>query len=120
MSHPVVHWEIGGRDAEALRAFYGKLFGWTMTGAGPNYTTVQAVDGGLGGGIMQTPEGAPPYVTIYVRVDDLDAALADIGQLGGRTVVAPTKIDETMSFALFADPEGTVVGLLRLVSPAPA
>jgi len=38
----------------ALREFYAKAFGWTITDAGPNYCLVQPADGGLGGGIMQT------------------------------------------------------------------
>jgi predicted enzyme related to lactoylglutathione lyase len=118
MSHPIVHWEIGGHDAAALREFYAKAFGWTMTAGGPNYTLVQPA-GGLGGGIMQVPEGTAAYVTVYVQVDDLDAKLTEIGQLGGKVVVAPTEIDENMSFALFADPEGAVVGLLRTTSPFP-
>lgn len=47
----------------------------------------------------------------------LDAKLTEIGQLGGKVVVAATAIDDKMSFALFADPEGTVVGLLRTTAP---
>ena len=31
MGQPVVHFEIGGRDADKLRAFYGELFDWKMT-----------------------------------------------------------------------------------------
>lgn len=117
MSHPVVHWEIAGRDAEALREFYSKAFGWTMADAGPAYTLVEPVNGGLAGGIMQSPAGTPPYVTIYVRVDDLEATLTEIGQLGGKAVVPPTRIDDTMSFAMFADPEGSLIGLLRQTGP---
>jgi hypothetical protein len=117
MANPVVHWEIGGRDTAALREFYGKAFGWMMTDAGPDYTLVAPADGGLGGGIMRAREGVPPYVTIYVQVDDLDAALGEIGTLGGRTLVPPTTIDDDASFALFADPEGNVVGLLRATGP---
>ncbi len=113
MNHPVVHWEIGGPDAAALRQFYGNAFGWAMTEAGPGYTMVDSGAGGLGGGIMQTPAGVPPYATVYVRVDDLEAKLAEIGQLGGKTVVPPTKISDAMSFAMFADPGGAVVGLLH-------
>lgn len=112
MSHPIVHWEIGGRDAKALLKFYGGAFGWTMTDAGPEYTLVSA-DGGIGGGIMQVSEGVPPHVTVYIRADDLEAKLAEIEELGGKTIMPPKKIDETMSFALFADPEGTVIGLLQ-------
>ena len=78
MSNPVVHWEIGATDAPATREFYAKVFGWTMTDAGAEYTLVPAIDGGLGGGIQQIRPGMPPFVTIYVEVDDLDAKLDEI------------------------------------------
>jgi predicted enzyme related to lactoylglutathione lyase len=117
MSNPVVHWEIGGRDAGSLRDFYRKAFGWHFTDAGPQYTLVQPENGGLGGGIMQVAQGASPYVTIYISVDDLDLTLTEIQRLGGRTVVPPTAISDVASFALFADPEGTVVGLLKTTGP---
>ena len=31
VARPIVHWEIQGRDAEKLRAFYGTMFEWEMT-----------------------------------------------------------------------------------------
>jgi predicted enzyme related to lactoylglutathione lyase len=117
MTHPVVHWEIGGRDMPALREFYAKAFGWTITDAGPGYCLVQPADGGLGGGLMQASDQMPPYVTVYVQVDDLDAALAEIGTLGGAMLVPPTAISDQASFALFSDPEGNVVGLLKATGP---
>lgn len=117
MARPVVHWEIAGRDTSALREFYAKAFGWTITDAGPTYALVQPVGGGLDGGIMRAPGQSPPYVTIYVRVDDLDAALAEIGALGGTPLVPPTAINEAASFAMFRDPEGNVVGLLKQTAP---
>ncbi len=117
MAHPVVHWEIGGHDLEGLRQFYAKAFGWSMTDAGPIYALVQAVDGGIGGGLMQASGEMPPYVTVYVQVDDLGTALAEVGALGGTTLVPPTTINDTSSFALFRDPEGNVVGLLEASGP---
>lgn len=113
MAHPVVHWEIGGRDLGGLREFYAKAFGWSTADAGPNYALVEAADGGIGGGLMQTSGAMAPYVTFYVQVDSLAAALAEIGALGGTTLVPPTAINDTSSFALFRDPEGNVVGLLE-------
>jgi predicted enzyme related to lactoylglutathione lyase len=59
----------------------------------------------------------PSYVTIYIQVDDLDAKLAEIAALGGHTVVPPTQINDDMTFAMFADPSGNVVGLLRASGP---
>jgi predicted enzyme related to lactoylglutathione lyase len=117
VSHPVVHWEIGGQDAPALREFYSKAFGWQMIDAGPEYTLVHATGDGFGGGIMQAREGVPSYATIYVAVDDLQAQLSAIESLGGKTIVPPTTISPTASFALFADPEGTVIGLLKQTEP---
>ena len=39
MSHPVVHWEIGGTDPDALSGFYEKLFGWSMADVDRSYTS---------------------------------------------------------------------------------
>jgi hypothetical protein len=111
MTRPVVHWEIGGRDAAKLRQFYAELFGWQITGD-PDYGLVSPAGGGIGGGIMQTRGDMPPYVTIYVGVDDLDETLVRITKLGGSTLVSPTPVPGVGSFALFADPEGNPVGLL--------
>jgi predicted enzyme related to lactoylglutathione lyase len=61
---------------------------------------------------MQTRPGMPPYLTVYVQVENLDAALERAAGLGARRVVEPTPIEGVGSFALFQDPEGNVVGLL--------
>ena len=112
MPNPIVHWEIGSPDAAKAKEFYVKAFGWQTTDAGPEYTLVAPVGEGLGGGIMQTRPGMPAYVTFYIQVDDLDAKLAELTDLGGRTVVPPTPISPAASFAMFSDPSGNVVGLL--------
>jgi len=121
MSHPVVHWEIGARSAAASREFYAKLFGWEILGAGDaGYAQVApGEEGGMGGGIMQLPPGVPPYVTVYVRVDDLDAALKRAESLGGKTVAPPMPIEgvaEVSGFAMFSDPDGNVIGLLKMAT----
>jgi len=113
MANPVVHWEIGGRDIAKLEGFYAKLFGWNINTENPEYGMVDpGGDGAVGGGIMKMPEGIPPYVTIYVHVDDLEASLAKAGELGGVMIKPPAPIPGVGSFALFQDPEGNVIGLL--------
>lgn len=113
MAHGVVHWEIGGRDLARLRGFYGALFGWTTDSGDPGYALVPGVDGGIGGGLMQAPPGVPPYVTFYVAVDDLDATLARVKDLGGGVLVPPTPIPGVGGFAMFQDPEGNAIGIIR-------
>ena len=117
MPNPVVHWEIGGKDLKSLEDFYAKAFGWTIRDGGPGYRMVDPADGGLGGGLMQARAQIRPYVTVYVQVDELETALDTIADLGGTPLVPPTRIDDTASFALFRDPEGNVVGLLRATGP---
>jgi len=66
---------------------------------------------GIGGGIGQA-QGGDGHVTFYVEVDDLQAALDSIERLGGKTVVPVTEM-EMVTFALFADPVGHVVGIVK-------
>ncbi|MCK2212434.1 VOC family protein [Actinomadura sp. ATCC 31491] len=111
MANPIVHWEIAGPDHEGLRTFYEELFGWKSEAVDENYALVQPEEG-PGGGIMRTSGGMPPYITVYVQVDDLKRALERVRELGGEPRVPPTKIGDSMEFALFADPAGNMVGLL--------
>jgi predicted enzyme related to lactoylglutathione lyase len=111
MRGPVIHWEIGARDAMKVRHFYAELFGWRIEGA-PDYGLVAPEDGGIGGGIMQMEPGVPPRVMIYVGVDDLDRAVARAHELGAQTLVPPTAITGIGAFAVVADPEGNPVGLM--------
>ena len=114
--NPVVHFEVLGRDANALRKFYAEAFGWQLGPAdeGPlQYSMVHLKEGGgIDGGIGKAPEG-PGHVTFYVGVDDPQAALDQISRLGGKTVQAPVEVPGGVTFALFADPEGHVVGLVK-------
>lgn len=113
MAHPVVHFEIAGPDGERLIGFYRDLFGWDIQGAGPDYWLVTAAEGGVGGGIMQTRDDMPAYVTVYASTDDLDGTLERVGELGGETVVPPTEIPGVGFFAMFRDPGGNIIGLFR-------
>lgn len=115
VKNPVVHFEVLGRDASALRRFYSDAFGWTLgppDGSPMEYSMVTAGEGGIAGGIGKTPEG-PGHVTFYVGVADLEASLQQVEKLGGRTVQPPVQVPDGVSFALFTDPEGHVVGLLK-------
>lgn len=112
MGSPVVHWEIGGRDLDTMAAFYRDLFGWEAAGFDDDYRLVDLGEG-VGGGLMRCRDDMPAYVTIYVSVDDLDATLAKVKDLGGTPLVPPTPIPGVGAFALFQDPEGNTIGILR-------
>lgn len=118
---PVVHFEIIGKDGKKLQEFYSKLFDWQIDANNPmNYGLVQpagngteAGKGSIGGGVSASEAGMPGYVTVYVQVSDLAATLKKVESMGGKTIVPPTEIPNMVTFALFSDPEGNTVGLVK-------
>ncbi len=81
------YFAIAVPDAGRARAFYGELFGWRFESGSldegfhvPNI----APPGGLLGGQEE------PAVTVYFRVDDIEAAAASVRRLGG-TASEPTQ-----------------------------
>jgi predicted enzyme related to lactoylglutathione lyase len=122
MGQPVVHFEVVGKDGEKLRSYYSELFGWEFGDViGPtNYAVVQRdgntnADGvGIGGGVGTGPEGYGGHVTFYVEVPDVEAALAKAESLGGTRMMGPDKVPGAdIEIALFTDPEGHVIGLVK-------
>lgn len=115
MGNPVVHFEISSKDFEKSQAFYRDLFAWNISRAeGMPYFMVQGEGpNSIGGGIGPTRDDQPPGLTFYVQVDDLQAYLDKAESLGGKTVMPPSPIPKIGSFAVFADPDGIVIGLFK-------
>jgi predicted enzyme related to lactoylglutathione lyase len=113
MADPVVHFEVGGKDAKKLQKFYADLFDWKIDANNPmDYGMVEAADGGIAGGVGPAP-GGETHVTFYVQVPDLQAALDKAEKLGGKTVTPPMDVPGGPSLAHFTDPEGNFIGLVR-------
>jgi predicted enzyme related to lactoylglutathione lyase len=122
MGQPVVHFEVVGKDGDKLRSYYSELFGWEFGDTmGPTNYAVTPREGntgddgiGIGGGVGTGPEGYDGHVTFYVAVDDVEAALSKAESLGGTRMMGPDKIPEAdIEIALFTDPEGHVIGLVK-------
>src|ERR1051325_10383268 len=111
MAHPVVHAEIRSTTPDATRAFFAGLFGWSYSdGAYPGYTFVDTgVEGALPTAISPLQDGADE-VLFFVGVQDVEKTLARAEELGG-TIVQPTQSVPGVSFGVFADPQGHLVGV---------
>ena len=111
MPNPVVHFEIIGRDLRLLEGFYKQVFDWQITSVMSEYSMVNAGSGIPGGiGAMGQEQS---YVTFYVEVDDVGAALALIESKGGQKVFGPHTVPTGATIAGFTDPEGHLVGLVQ-------
>ena len=114
MPNPVVHFEIHSKGTEGLRKYYAELFGWHINADNEmGYGMVETHAGkGINGGIMEAQDGAPNMVTFYVDSDDIQASLDKAVELGG-SVIMPVTTVPMVTFALFSDPEGNVIGLVK-------
>ncbi|NEK56530.1 VOC family protein [Geodermatophilus sabuli] len=116
MAAPVAFFEVTSQDSERAQGFYGAMFGWQVSGTeefgGYGLVDTGAGEEAIGGGIGPVEQGDSPGVRIYVRVDDLEAALQRAEDLGGARLVPPTDLPSGYGrFAMFADPDGNAVGL---------
>jgi predicted enzyme related to lactoylglutathione lyase len=114
VGNAVVHFEIGAADDGPLVAFYGELFGWGLQGfGGGGYTMIDTRGGaGINGGIGKSQSGEP-WSAFYIETDDLPSMLDKANLLGGRTVMPVTDFGGAVTTAMFNDPDGLLVGLVR-------
>ena len=114
-----MHFEIAGPDGSVLQQFYHDLFGWKIDVQSEemgNYGLASANERSIGGGVFPTTEDMPArsYVTFYVQVDDLQAALDKVVGMGGSVIIPPMEIAPGMgSIAMFGDPADNTIGVVN-------
>lgn len=101
------------RDVDAVKAFYGDLFGWEFGGR-PDHLVARIGDRDAGGVMPmgEAYEGVPPHWLLYFRADDC-AAVAGAAAASGGTVVVPTMDLPIGRFAILMDPAGGAFALLE-------
>jgi predicted enzyme related to lactoylglutathione lyase len=113
MPHPVIHFEVHGSDAKKSQEFYASVFGWDIDANNPlNYGMVaKGGDTGITGGI--TGGKGATMATFYVEVEDLEATLQLAESKGAKRMMGPEAIEGGPTIAMFADPDGNVIGLTK-------
>lgn len=118
--HEIIHVGIPAPDPAALGTFYAELFDWKLQVYPDrnNYHMFHPASG-PNGAFVPVDEATGPKigeVVIHVSTDDIDATLARVEALGGKTLHPKTEIPHTGWFALFADPAGNRIALATLMS----
>ena len=115
MGAPVVWFDISSKDPTRLTAFYTELFAWTAGDSPtPGYSMIDtgAEPETVAGGIGAAQDGGPTGITMYVRVDDLQAYIDKAVKLGGSSIMPPMDLDGGYGrIAVIGDPDGNPVGL---------
>jgi uncharacterized protein len=112
MGATVVHVEVTGKNGEKLQQFYKDIFGWSLETDNPGGYGMYRQGDGLTGGIGAASDGGPGQVTFYVHADNPQAILDKVAANGGQVVMPLTEVAPETTIALFADPEGHVVGIM--------
>lgn len=108
--------ELGTRDVEGAKAFYGAVFGWQADehelqradgGPGPAIYVEWLLDGKDVGGMMDIsgmlPAEVPAHWLVYFGVPDTDAAVAKVKAAGGDVRFGPVDIPAGR-FAVVTEP----------------
>jgi hypothetical protein len=105
--------ELLSPDVDASARFYGDLFGWTtdpFEGSPQRYEVVKNGDRGNGGIRELGDWPGPPAWLVYFGIDDIDAGLGRVEELGGKKLAGPIDIG-IAKVAVVQDPQGAVFAL---------
>jgi predicted enzyme related to lactoylglutathione lyase len=105
--------DLGIPDLERAKEFYGSLFGWEFSSAGPeagHYTTA-LLDGRRVAALSPNEGEAEFWWNVYLAVDDCDAAVKSVLAAGGSVPVEPMDVMTQGRMAIAHDPTGAPFGL---------
>ena len=111
MAGQMVHIEIPAGDTAKAREFWGGLFGWefqAMEGSPTEYHMTRFSE--TTGGAITEADGAKRGARVYFDVDDINAGVSRVKELGGETSDA-MPVPGMGWFATCTDTEGNEFGL---------
>lgn len=110
MAGQMVHLEIPAGDTARAREFWSSLFGWEWQAfEGPfEYHTTRFSD--TTGGAIMAAEGSERGTRVYFDVDDINAGVSRVKELGGEAADA-MPVPGMGWFATCNDSEGNPFGL---------
>ncbi len=108
----VIHVEVTGKDGPALQKFYSDIFNWELETGLPGGYAMARDESGFTSGFGPTQDGSAGMVTFYVHAEDPQGVLRRVEELGGKIIMPLTEVANDTTIALFADPEGHVVGIM--------
>ncbi|MBN2068557.1 MAG: VOC family protein [Opitutales bacterium] len=124
--HGAICWgELCTSDLEGAQKFYQKVLGWTFEATkscnGGSYIITKAGNEMVAGmmslkDIPDLPPEVPPHWGLYMTVDCIDTALAEVEANGGSIIMPKTTLDCGSVFAFVRDPQGATLGLMQYPS----
>ena len=110
--------ELQTHDVDGAKAFGEAVFGWTpddQAFGAMTYTLFTVGGQGVAGAMTMpsgVPEGTPAFWLAYFTVDDCDASVAKLQELGGAVFGPPHTLEGVGRFAVVADLHGATFGVI--------
>ena len=111
MAGNIVHFEINAKDANRAKRFYSSLFGWKYKDSEIPGIEYYVIDGANPGGAIN-PMQQEPGPVVYFDTDDIDASIAKVRDLGGKSD-NKMPIPSQGWFAACVDSEGNKFSLFQ-------
>ena len=109
----ICYLEIPATDISRSVAFYQSVFGWRIRERGDGATAFDDGVGEVSGAwVTGRPPSPNPGLLLYIMVDSVAATSEAVAAHGGR-IVQPLGVHPHELIALFADPDGNVLGLYQ-------
>jgi predicted enzyme related to lactoylglutathione lyase len=114
-ANPICYWELASHDAGKTVEFLRQVFDWQFTYDAN--TTIYELPAGAaasafaGGGVFTLRKARLPFLTIYIKVDDIEARARRIVELGGYLVEPPFEITGGARICLFNEPSGVTLAM---------
>ncbi len=115
MTHGTVRYlQIPAADAEASAAFYTAVFGWQIRKKPDGEISFDDPGGEVSGAwVADRPPSRVAGVLVWLRVDDVDAALRRIVEQGGEIASPSEPQKEGEAIATFRDIAGNLFGVFH-------
>jgi uncharacterized protein len=115
LGKPVIQWQVISPKPDDHAAFYAKLFDWTVNADNPlGYRMVDTgSERGIPGGFWPAPAEMPPFVQLFIEVDDVDGCILQSAGLGATVIIPPQNLPGGEQMAVLRDPLGMSFAIYR-------
>lgn len=116
-NNPVVYWELASHYADVTVDFLRKVFDWEFE-YDPSTTiyemsTSETPHAFNGGGVFTLRRAKLPFLTLYIRVEDIEAKVRLILENKGFIVEGPIAIPGGAKICLFNEPSGVTLAMIQ-------
>ncbi|MCF7811626.1 hypothetical protein K9N50_11630 [bacterium] len=118
-NNPICYWELASHDSEESVEFFRKVFGWKFEYDEKSAIHEMIADPEMlqlaGGGIFTLQKAKLPFLTLYIKVEDIETKRKEVEEAGGFIVIEPVDIGGGTWICLFNEPSGTTWAMLEKV-----